>query len=211
MHQPQPPHRKLRFIWIAGGIILLFVGWFFYQLFGPSAAIVVSKETTYITEPLGPDGLPDYEAYLLQQGSEGVTPENNAAVLIWQAMWPGDLAQEHWLLLCEELGIKEIPSSKEALVSPYDQSVRQQIALELLERYPEPDPEAATVDDVAEDEYQGIDESDWYKLRHNPNDDWQTRLFNQTAEEIVDQAISVPGRANKFLHWRMGTAEQATT
>ena len=48
----------------------------------PRAAITISKETTYITEPLRPDGYPDYVAALNQRCSRGVTPENNAVVLI---------------------------------------------------------------------------------------------------------------------------------
>lgn len=48
----------------------------------------ISKETTYITEPLRPDGYPDYVAALNQRMSRGVTPENNAAVLLVEAFGP---------------------------------------------------------------------------------------------------------------------------
>jgi hypothetical protein len=51
--------------------------------------LVISKETTYITEPLCSDGTPDYCAALNQRLSKGVTPENNAAVLFWKAAGPG--------------------------------------------------------------------------------------------------------------------------
>lgn len=54
----------------------------------PDPPIVISKETTYITEPLDEDGLPDYVEYLRQRCREGVTPENNAAVLIARAIGP---------------------------------------------------------------------------------------------------------------------------
>ena len=53
-----------------------------------SVLVTISKETTYITEPLRPDGYPDYLAALNQQLSKGVTPENNSAVLFWKAMGP---------------------------------------------------------------------------------------------------------------------------
>lgn len=46
----------------------------------------ISKETTYITEPLMANGLVDYSRWLNQQKSQGVTPENNAAVLYWKAI-----------------------------------------------------------------------------------------------------------------------------
>ena len=52
----------------------------------PRVRVSISKETTYITEPLRPDGYPDYIAALNQLASKGVTPENNAAVLLWRAL-----------------------------------------------------------------------------------------------------------------------------
>ena len=54
--------------------------------FGPP--VTISKETTYITEPLRPDGYPDYVATLNQRFSKGVTPENNSAVLFLKAVGP---------------------------------------------------------------------------------------------------------------------------
>lgn len=52
---------------------------------------VISKETTYITEPLRPDGQPDYLAVMNAWISRGVTPKNNAAVLFWQAVGPSSI------------------------------------------------------------------------------------------------------------------------
>jgi len=42
----------------------------------------ISRETTYITEPLMADGTPDYAAVLNAKHGAGVTPENNAAALL---------------------------------------------------------------------------------------------------------------------------------
>ncbi len=137
MREPPRPRRKLRLLWILAGIVLLFGAWFVWQLFGPNPAIMVSKETTFVTEPLGTDGLPDYEAHWLAENSAGVTPENNAAVLLWQAMWPGELEQEHWLPMAEALGMEQVPSEQGSLVSPYDETVLQAIAQELAKRYTE--------------------------------------------------------------------------
>ena len=50
--------------------------------------VTISKETTYITEPLRPDGYPDYLAALNQLASKGVTPEDNAVVILVQAFGP---------------------------------------------------------------------------------------------------------------------------
>lgn len=113
--ETQPP--KIRRIWMTiFGFILFFIAFFFYQLWGPNPKIVVSQETTFITEPLAEDGLPDFEAYILQRDQEGVTPENNAAVLLWQALWPYNLKPEHQMLMCDALGIEELPDEGESLV-----------------------------------------------------------------------------------------------
>lgn len=46
--------------------------------------LAVSRETTWITEPLRPDGTPDYPAWLARRYAAGVTPENNAAIVLLQ-------------------------------------------------------------------------------------------------------------------------------
>jgi hypothetical protein len=70
--------------------------------------VTISKETTYITEPLREDGYVDYIAALNQRASEGVTPENNAAVLFWKAMGPRliELEGEKFFKM---LGIARLP------------------------------------------------------------------------------------------------------
>jgi hypothetical protein len=56
--------------------------------------IIISKETTYITQPLRKDGTVDYLAALNERSAQGITPENNAAVPFWQAMGPGEIRPE---------------------------------------------------------------------------------------------------------------------
>lgn len=109
------PRKKPNVLWwLAGGFVLLLL-WFFFQLFGSTPPIIVSRETTYITEPLGPNGLPDYEKHVLEMYRDGVTPENNAAVLLWQALWPGGLDPKDYAAVAAELGLSEIPSSDDSL------------------------------------------------------------------------------------------------
>lgn len=48
----------------------------------------VGKETTYMTGPLDHDGYVDYEIALNERISKDITPENNANVLLWQALRP---------------------------------------------------------------------------------------------------------------------------
>src|SRR4051812_25174605 len=92
---------------------------FLLHFFGPEPPIVVARDTTYITEPLQTNGLPDYEKYILQQGRKGTTPDNNAGALIWQALWPTNLDPRDYEPMRAELGFKEIPLASAALQPVY--------------------------------------------------------------------------------------------
>ncbi|MCA9230158.1 MAG: hypothetical protein KDA57_05880 [Planctomycetales bacterium] len=174
----QQAREKTRARWIFAGLVLLVLIWFLFQLFGPQGGIVVSKETTFITEPLGEDGLPDYGAFLLNRASEGVTPQNNAAVLTWQAMWPGELEQEHWLPMADALGLKTIPSAEDSLVRPYDQSVRKEIARWLTEQF------SKTLEGEAAERLLGVD--------------WQARLEQETADNLIGAAMERPWTSDQI-------------
>jgi hypothetical protein len=76
----------------------------------------VSKATTYITEPLQKDGYPDYAAALNRRLSNGVTPQNNASVLIWQAVGPASIEKERRGKFFELLGIPPLPEKGEYFV-----------------------------------------------------------------------------------------------
>ena len=55
---------------------------------GPAPKLPVGRDTTYVTGPIDKDGYIDYEAALNERLSQGVTPENNANVLIWKVLGP---------------------------------------------------------------------------------------------------------------------------
>ncbi len=116
-----PPKKKPNIFWWLGGVFLLLLLVFFVQLFGPNPRIIVSPRTTYITGPLLPDGLPDYERYILDRSRDGVTPENNAAALLWPALWPGELDPPQYAAVAAELGLDTIPSQADAVVPVYKQ------------------------------------------------------------------------------------------
>ncbi|HJQ79782.1 MAG TPA: hypothetical protein VJ828_07495, partial [Lacipirellulaceae bacterium] len=66
------PARKKRSLlrWITAlflSLLLLFL----FQLLGPDPPLSVSRQTTFITEPLRPNGLPDYERYVLELNHKG--------------------------------------------------------------------------------------------------------------------------------------------
>ncbi|MEX1097541.1 MAG: hypothetical protein WED34_15960 [Planctomycetales bacterium] len=80
----------------------------------------VSRETTHITEPLRADGTPDYLAALEAMASEGVTPENNAAVLYWRAFGPKEIDAKSRPELFRKLGIEVLPDEGDYLVALRD-------------------------------------------------------------------------------------------
>jgi len=85
--------------------------------------VTISKETTYITEPLRPDGYPDYIAALNNRDSKGVMPENNAVVPFFRAMGPDMVEAEFRDRYCKSLGIATPPVKGDYFVS-FDKYVK---------------------------------------------------------------------------------------
>jgi hypothetical protein len=81
-----------------------------------SGRITVSKETTYVTEPLRADGSVDYAAALNRRCSEGVTTKNNSAVLFWQAFGPSEILKDRRDKFFAMLGIPVPPETGNYLV-----------------------------------------------------------------------------------------------
>jgi len=96
-------------------LIVVTVGTLAFLLFRPSAPIVISKETTYLTEPLDKFGYVDYFEAIRGEQKEGVTVENNAAVLLWQAYGRRDLPPDEVGPHFEELGIPVPPEDGDYL------------------------------------------------------------------------------------------------
>jgi hypothetical protein len=83
--------------------------------FGGDPRIIVSRETTYITKPLRPNRLPDYEKYLLDGYCQDVTPENNAAIPLLKLLFPGHVSLEDLRAVADKLAIEEAAPSSAAL------------------------------------------------------------------------------------------------
>ncbi len=83
----------------------------------PKILITISKETTYITEPLRKDGYVNYAAALNQRYREGATQENNAAVLFIKAMGPGEINPKHRDEYFKLLGIPPHPEKGDYYIS----------------------------------------------------------------------------------------------
>ncbi len=71
--------------------------------------ITLSKQTTVATAPLRADGYVDYAAALNERNGQGVTPENNAAVLLWEAVGPKAIDPTDRLQFFKMLGIAPLP------------------------------------------------------------------------------------------------------
>src|SRR5207244_3405528 len=90
----------------------------------------ISKETTYITGPLDKDGYIDYAAALNERLSKGVTPENNANVLIWKAIGPRPERREISPEFFRLLGMKPPPDNGEYYVDLF-KYLKEQFQIEL--------------------------------------------------------------------------------
>jgi hypothetical protein len=88
-----------------------------------TVTITISPETTYITEPLLPDGRVDYYGAINRRLSQGVTPENNIAAGIFSLI-PGE--RESPLLLYKD----EIPSTALDEVNNYRQRYWQHLGFD---------------------------------------------------------------------------------
>src|SRR5262245_24986909 len=76
----------------------------------------IAKETTYFTAPLDKDGYVDYVAALNAHFSKGVTPSNNANLLLWQAIGPKPEATAEYFRL---LGVDPPAEKGDYLVDLY--------------------------------------------------------------------------------------------
>ncbi len=97
----------------------------------PLFPFTISKETTRITEPLKPDGSVDFAAALNARLSEGVTPANNAAALLMQAIGSDAVPEDQLKKFFQTLGIA-VPSGKGTLrnIAQFSKGQNQQKAFD---------------------------------------------------------------------------------
>lgn len=167
--QFKPPRSKPNiFGWLAGTIVVLVMA-FAYQLFGPNARIIISRETTRISEPLAVDGLPDYEKYLLELSRRNIAPEENAAVLIFQASWPVNRITPGSAAIAQELKIKTIPAPQNTLQEFSSDENSRQLALLLGWRPDSDDTETAALDEQPIEEPEDSNNESDNNYSYSPN------------------------------------------
>ncbi|TWT38409.1 hypothetical protein [Blastopirellula retiformator] len=112
------------YLLVVGSALVTLIGVPAWMILGPPRALVISKETTHLTKPLDAEGNVDYVAAVLERQRAGVTPENNGAIPLLQAMWPCGLEPDELALICDELNIS--PPAADGLVMLDDSDVHQQ-------------------------------------------------------------------------------------
>ncbi|KKK93222.1 hypothetical protein LCGC14_2695030, partial [marine sediment metagenome] len=103
---------RRRWPWIVSGVGLLLTAFLTWNYWPIEGHITIGYDTTRITGPVNPDGTVNYVAYLNEKYGKGVTPENNAVVLLIKAygsegMVPDDLREE----FLKALGLAEMPQA----------------------------------------------------------------------------------------------------
>lgn len=117
--RPRPRLRPLRRIALAGAVVV--VATLAWGLFGPDVPIRVSRETTFITDPLAADGLPDYRAAMLAAMGPPPKPEDNAMVELLQVMWPAGISEANLPVVCKALGVPAVAPA-DPLQKPAEQA-----------------------------------------------------------------------------------------
>lgn len=116
--------RRNRLAWLLGLAVLIFVPPLLFLLWlavdVPARSIPLGRETTYFTGPFDAEGYVDYEAALNDALSEGITPETNANVLIWQAIGPRPEGTKVLPEYFQRLGIEEPPEQGDYFISLED-------------------------------------------------------------------------------------------
>jgi hypothetical protein len=110
--------RRRRFWTTALGILVSMTASLVYAAWPGRSTFTVGEETTYVTGPLDKHGYVDYVAALNERLRKDITPENNANVLIWQALGPRPeggrpMPPEYF----QWLGIESPPEQGDYLVS----------------------------------------------------------------------------------------------
>ncbi|MEQ8618450.1 MAG: hypothetical protein RIB44_17905 [Lacipirellulaceae bacterium] len=96
------------------------------QSYAADPPLKIEKSITFITEPLDEEGLPDYFEFVRQKAKAGVTADNNAVVLLWQALGPREIEEEKRAAFFNELDMPEPPEEGKYLIELADEHLGEQ-------------------------------------------------------------------------------------
>ena len=85
---------------------------------GNQTRIRISKETTYLTEPLDTTGHVDFVEAINRKAAEGITPDINFEVIVRQVMGVGAIDASVRKEYCRRLGVAE-PSKSDQPIRSY--------------------------------------------------------------------------------------------
>ncbi len=118
---------------IVGLLVMVWLGWKLVRAVKSAASgpkITISRETTFIEVPLDENGDVDYVAALNAISSDGVTPENNAVVLFWQAFGPGRPSEQVSDQFFEMIEMERPANEGRYLIAEEDYRLREWLAAE---------------------------------------------------------------------------------
>ena len=120
--------------WVMSGVVVL-VLWGSRRLWAVEPLqVTISKETTYITEPLTDEGLPDYRrAWLELERKHKVPAAENGAVAFYQVVGLENVDEQYHQAFCDELGMP-LPDSASCLQSLVDESQVRKTQIWLLQQ-----------------------------------------------------------------------------
>lgn len=172
-------------------VLAIFGGavWPLWSAFHPLKPLIISRETTLITEPLAADGLPDYARFVLDRQREGVTPENNGAVPFWKAMGPSNIDQEYREILFDEIG-SPIPSEEGSLIKLSDDTTLLRVGEWLANEWGDEKIDELALMDWADDLIADARQYPWGKVSPAPLTAWVEE--NQVALDLLVEASHKP-------------------
>lgn len=141
-----PKMRRRWIVLIVIAVLLTAVGGRIVQVFflpaGWGGRFTISRETTFLTEPLNEDGTINYVAAQNEYYGRGVTPQNNAAVLLLQAVGPQMLVEETRRRTLAQLGIASLPEGGDYFVG-LREYLQANLSEDELKRPPKPTTDAS--------------------------------------------------------------------
>lgn len=158
--------------------------------------ITLSRATTYFTGPLREDGTVDYLAAINAMQSEGVTPENNAAVLLLRAFGPDLLPPETRTQVLEALGLTDVPPLANRFITleafARENAARYGLDVPAPSKQSDPggEPSTSALADAIRERLQGAAEAPWAAEEDRLIADWLEA--NEQPLGVIHLAVQRP-------------------